>query len=70
MNKPFFFVAAVSILLFTYLTLNSTIHWLNSQPSAPEEKFVVADTYNDRCDVVRYTPTNASRYTYFLDCKK
>lgn len=70
MNKPFFFVAAVSILLFTYLTLNSTINWLKSQQSPPDQKFEVVDRYDNRCDVVRYTPTNAARYTYFLDCRK
>jgi hypothetical protein len=39
------------------------------EPEAPKSNFEVVDTYKG-CDVVRYTPTNASRYSYFLDCKK
>jgi hypothetical protein len=38
------------------------------EPEAPKSNFEVVDTYNDRCDVVRYTPTNSARYYYFLDC--
>jgi hypothetical protein len=37
------------------------------KPVEPEQKFEVVDTYKG-CDVVRYTPTNAALYTYFLDC--
>ena len=37
------------------------------KPSPPEQKFEVVDTYNG-CEVVRYTPDNSTRYTYFLDC--
>ena len=29
----------------------------------------VVGTYKE-CDVVRYTPDNSARYSYFLDCKK
>ncbi len=36
-------------------------------PSPPDQKFAVVDTYKG-CDVVQYTPTNAARYHYFLDC--
>jgi hypothetical protein len=43
--------------------------WLEIQPSAPDQKFAVVGTYRG-CPVVQYTPTNAARYTYFLDCKK
>jgi hypothetical protein len=43
--------------------------WLEAQPSAPDQKFEVVDTYRG-CSVVQYAPTNAARYTYFLDCKK
>jgi hypothetical protein len=34
-----------------------------------KSNFEVVDTYKG-CDVVRYSPTNAARYHYFLDCKK
>ena len=35
-----------------------------------KSSFEVVDRYDNRCDVVRYTPQNAARYYYFLDCKK
>jgi hypothetical protein len=37
------------------------------EPSTPDQKFEVVDTYRG-CSVVRYSPTNAARYSYFLDC--
>jgi hypothetical protein len=37
------------------------------KPAEPDQKFEVVDTYKG-CDVVRYTPTNAALYTYFLNC--
>jgi hypothetical protein len=67
MNKPFVFTAIISILLFAYLTLNSAANWLEAQPA--EQKFQVVDAY-EGCDVVQYSPTYASRYYYFLHCKK
>ena len=39
------------------------------KPTEPERKFEVVDNYKE-CDVVRYTPDNSARYSYFLDCKK
>jgi hypothetical protein len=36
---------------------------------ASKSNFEVVDRYQDRCDVVRYTPDQSARYTYFLDCK-
>jgi hypothetical protein len=39
------------------------------KPVEPDQKFEVVDTYKG-CDVVRYTPDNSARYTYFLDCNK
>jgi hypothetical protein len=49
------------------LFLHGATNWLESQPSLPDQKFAVVDTYRG-CSVVQYTPTNAARYTYFLDC--
>jgi hypothetical protein len=49
--------------------MNGAANWLESQPPAPDQKFSVVDTYKG-CDVVQYTPTNAARYTYFLECSK
>jgi hypothetical protein len=43
--------------------------WFEMQPSPPDQKFSVVDTYNG-CDVIQYSPTNSARYSYFLDCKK
>jgi len=49
--------------------MNGAANWLEAQPTPPDQKFAVVDTYKG-CDVVQYTPTNAARYTYFLDCRK
>lgn len=38
------------------------------KPVEPKSNFEVVDTYKG-CDVVRYTPDQSARYTYFLDCK-
>jgi hypothetical protein len=57
------------VLIFLATIMNAATNWLESQPSLPDQKFAVVDTYKG-CDVVQYTPTNAARYTYFLDCKK
>jgi hypothetical protein len=65
---PFIFVIVVSVLLYAYIAYNSA-NWQRTQPSAPDQRFAVVDTYRG-CSVVQYTPTNAARYTYFLDCKK
>jgi hypothetical protein len=65
----------ISIIVFLFalvslaVLMNGVANWLESQPSVPDQKFAVVDTYKG-CDVIRYTPTNAARYTYFLDCKK
>jgi acyl-CoA synthetase (AMP-forming)/AMP-acid ligase II len=55
------------ILIFLAAVMNGAANWLESQPSPPDQKFSVVDTYKG-CDVVQYTPTNAARYSYFLDC--
>lgn len=52
------------------LVLNGAANWLDSRPSPPEQKFEVVDRYDNRCDVVRYSPDYAARYHYFLDCRK
>jgi len=39
------------------------------KPTEPDQKFFVVDAYKG-CDVVRYTPDDSARYTYFLDCDK
>lgn len=48
--------------------LNVGMSYIESQPSPPERKFEVVDTYKG-CDVVRYTPDYSTKYAYFLDCK-
>ena len=65
----------ISIIVFLFalvslaVLMNGVANWLESQPSVPDQKFEVVDTYRG-CSVVQYAPTNAARYTYFLDCKK
>ena len=61
-------IIVTGIVLLSFV-MNGAANWLEAQPSAPDQKFEVVDTYQG-CDVIRYTPTNAARYTYFLDCKK
>ena len=61
-------VIIVGIAALSFL-INGAANWLESQPSPPDQKFEVVDNYKGRCDVVRYTPDQSARYTYFLDCK-
>ena len=61
-------IIVTGIVLLSFV-MNGAANWLEAQPSAPDQKFEVVDTYKG-CDVVQYAPTNAARYTYFLDCKK
>ena len=57
------------VLIFLAAVISGAVNWMGSQPS-PDERFQIVDRYNNRCDVIQYSPTNAARYTYFLDCKK
>lgn len=41
--------------------------WIETHPLSSDQKFKVVDNYNG-CSVVRYTPENSARDTYFLDC--
>ena len=59
-------VIIVGIAALSFL-INGAANWLESQPSPPDQKFEVVDTYKG-CDVVQYTPDNSARYSYFLDC--
>ena len=59
-------VIIVGIAALSFL-INGAANWLESQPTEPEQKFEVVDTYKG-CEVVRYTPDNSARYIYFLDC--
>jgi len=61
-------IIVTGIVLLSFV-MNGAANWLEAQPSTPDQKFEVVDTYRG-CSVVQYTPTNASRYSYFLDCKK
>jgi hypothetical protein len=62
-------IIVVGIAVLSFL-INGAVNWMGAQPSSSEERFQIVDRYNNRCDVVQYSPTNAARYTYFLDCKK
>jgi hypothetical protein len=59
-----FFFVGIAALAFV---LNCVANWMEMQPSLPEQKFEVVDTYKN-CSVVRYTPDGSARYAYFLDC--
>jgi hypothetical protein len=59
-------IIVVGIALLSFL-INGAANWLESQPTQPDQKFVVVDKYKN-CNVVQYSPTNAARYQYFLDC--
>jgi hypothetical protein len=54
------------LVMFAFI-INDPANLFESQPSPPDQKFAVVDTYNG-CEVVRYTPDNSPRYSYFLDC--
>jgi hypothetical protein len=62
-------IIVVLFLVMLSILMHGAANWLESQPSAPDQKFAVVDVYKG-CDVVQYTPTNAAKYSYFLDCKK
>ncbi len=62
---PFIFTAIVSVFLLVFLMNGG----LEMQPTEPDRKFKVVDTY-EGCDVVQYAPINAAKYSYFLDCRK
>ena len=62
-------IIVVGIAILSFL-INGAVNWMEAQPSSPEERFQIVDRYNNRCDVIQYAPSNAARYTYFLDCKK
>jgi hypothetical protein len=62
-------IVVVGIAVLSFL-INGAVNWMEAQPSSPEERFQIVDRYNNRCDVIQYAPSNAARYTYFLDCKK
>ena len=49
-------------LLYVFLGPEENVKPVSSQ------KFEVVDRYDNRCEVVRYTPDNSAHYTYFLDC--
>jgi len=58
-------IGASSLILLFYMK-NTT------QPAEAQQyksNFEVVDRYQNRCDVIQYTPDNSARYSYFLDCK-
>ena len=62
-------IIVVLVLGFLAILINGAVNWMGAQPSTPDQKFEIVDTYRG-CSVVRYSPTNAARYSYFLDCGK
>jgi hypothetical protein len=69
MNRVTIFRIAV-IVIGSIILIFSTMK--QNQPAEAlqyESKFEVVDRYQNRCDVIQYTPDNSARYSYFLDCK-
>jgi hypothetical protein len=62
-------ILVVLFLVMLSILMHGAANWIEMQPTPPDQRFAVVDTYRG-CSVVQYTPTNAARYTYFLDCKK
>ena len=61
-------VGTLGVVGLLAIILNGAANWLDAQPSPPDQKFEVVDTYKG-CDVVRYTDSSMATYKYFLDCK-
>jgi hypothetical protein len=61
--------AVIGVVFVTGFYVFTTEDEPKTQLITPKSNFEVVDTYRG-CSVVQYTPTNAARYTYFLDCKK
>jgi hypothetical protein len=62
--------AVIGVVFVSMFYVFTTEDEPKTQPITPKSNFEVVDTYNNRCDVVQYAPSNAARYTYFLHCKK
>jgi hypothetical protein len=69
MNKPFLFVAVVSILLYIFLVFDSQNGFgvKPAEAAQPNSKFEVIAQYKG-CDVVRMDISTLATYKYFLDC--
>ena len=39
------------------------------KPAEPDQKFEVVDTYDGRCDIVRWTNNQLAEFKYFFDCR-
>jgi hypothetical protein len=66
----------VTILRIAVIVIGSIILIFSTmkqnQPAEAQQyksNFEVVDRYQNRCDVIQYTPDNSARYSYFLDCK-
>jgi len=64
------FILIVALLFFVVFSLNGAANWLDAQPKPSNERFKVVDKYDNRCDVIRYSPDNTATYKYFIDCKQ
>jgi hypothetical protein len=59
-------IVVSGLVMFAFI-INDPANLFESQPSPPDQKFEVVDTYKG-CEVVRYTPGSMATYKYFLDC--
>jgi len=59
------FVAASAVFIIILIAL---AYFASGDKPINEASFEVVDKYNNRCNVIRYTPNNSARYVYFLDC--
>jgi hypothetical protein len=60
------FVGASVVFIFILIALA----YFGSGGKPLEPSFEVVDKYDNRCNVIRYTPHQAAEYKYFLHCPK
>lgn len=61
-------VLGMSFLTLFYI-VNFSFDMKKPQPEKPKSNFEVVDTYDGRCDVVRWHYNMLADYKYFFDCR-
>ncbi len=59
------FAAASAVFIIILIVL---AYFASGDKPINSASFEVVDKYDNRCNVIRYTPNNSARYVYFLDC--
>jgi len=60
-------IGTVAVLIVILIVI---AHFASGDNPINSASFEVVDKYENRCNVIRYTPNNSARYVYFLDCEK